>query len=104
MMYLASIFSLLLLPVVGYAAAPSFKQVVGNILVFNQLLVAAIFTITFLVVVWKIVDAWILKGGDPEAIKKGKKTLIIAVIVLVVMSGLWGILGLLISSFGTVIR
>ncbi|MBX2866717.1 hypothetical protein KTR10_02055 [Candidatus Kaiserbacteria bacterium] len=88
---------LFLLPTFAYAA--TFKDIVGEILEFNQLLVVVIFTLAFIVTIWKIVDTWIIHSGDPESIKKGKKTIIIAIIVLVIMSGLWGILELLTSSF-----
>ena len=93
---------LLSTPLLAFAQDATFKSVVGKIVEFNQLLVISIFAITFVVIVWKVVDAWILHGGDPASIEKGKKVIGIGIIVLVVMSGLWGILELLLASFQSV--
>jgi len=85
----------LVIPTQSHAA--TFKQIVAKIIDFNQLLTSSIFALVFIVFAWKIIDAWIIKGGEPDAIEKGKKTIVVGVIVLVIMSGLWGILKMLSS-------
>ena len=58
-----------------------------------------IFALTFIVFIWGIMKAWILNAGDESEIEKGKKLALWGVIVLAVMSGIWGILALLQNSF-----
>jgi len=101
-MYYLILAALLVVPSVTQAQGLSFKGIVANLLDFGQVIVLTIFALSFLVVLWKIIETWILKGGEPEARAKGKKVIITSIIVLVVMSGLWGILELLINSFKSV--
>jgi hypothetical protein len=54
-----------------------------------------VFAITLLVIVWKVIDAWIIHGGDEAKVEEGKHTAIVGIIALVVMSGIWGILSIL---------
>lgn len=57
-----------------------------------------IFGLTLAVIVWKVIDAWVLNAADDAKISEGKKTVLIGLIVLVVMTGIWGILAVLQSS------
>ena len=61
-------------------------------------LVPIIFGLTLLLITWRVIDAWIIHGGDDKKIEDGKQTMIVGVIALVVMSGIWGILAILRSS------
>ncbi len=58
-------------------------------------LVPIIFGLTLLLITWRVIDAWIIHGGDDSKIEDGKQTIIVGVIALVVMSGIWGILAIL---------
>lgn len=58
-------------------------------------LIVAIFAIAFLVVIWKIIDAWIIHPDNDTKREGGKMMAITAVIVMVIMVSIWGILELL---------
>lgn len=91
---------LLLVPhIAGAQSQPStFGGFVDVILDLIQLLIAGIFTLTLLVFIWGVVQAWILNGGDEKKVDEGKQIVTAAVIGLVVMSGIWGIVALLRSG------
>lgn len=76
----------------------NFAELVGLFISLLSLIVPLLFALTLIVIIWRIIDAWIINGGDSTKVDEGKKTALIGVIVLVVMSGIWGILELLRSS------
>lgn len=75
-----------------------FSELVGELIYIISLAIPLIFGITLLYITWKIIDAWIISAGDETKVKEGKQTALIGVLVLVVMSGIWGILAILQSS------
>lgn len=87
----------LLMPVLAHAQSQpqTFGGFVGVILDLIQTLIAGIFGLTLLVLIWGIVQAWILHGGDSNKVADGRKIVTTGVIVLVIMSGIWGIVELL---------
>lgn len=91
---------LLCTPAVALAQSrpDTFAGFVGVILDLIQTLVAGIFALTLVVLIWGIVQAWILHGGDTTKIAEGRKIVTVGVIVLVIMSGLWGIVAILRSG------
>jgi hypothetical protein len=76
----------------------TFADLVDELLSILSGIVPLIFGLTLLVIVWKLVDAWIISGGDPEKIAAGKQYALIGILVLVVMSSLWAIVYLLRSG------
>lgn len=76
----------------------NFTDVVDKLLGIINLIVPLLFALTFLYIIWGVVDAWIIHGGDEGRVEEGKNTLIVGIIALVVMSGIWGILNILKSS------
>lgn len=82
----------------NFSKHTTFADMVGQFITILNALIPLIFALTLLVIVWKVVDAWIIGAGDQYKIEEGKKTVLIGVIALVVMSGIWGILGILQSS------
>lgn len=76
----------------------NFSDLVSAFIEIITLLVPLIFALTLLVIVWKVIDAWIINSGDQSKIEEGKQTILVGVIALVVMSGIWGILSILQSS------
>jgi hypothetical protein len=73
----------------------NFSDVVSKLLGIIDLIVPLLFGLTLLFIVWGVVDAWIIHGGDEGRVEEGKNTIVIGVISLVVMSGIWGILSIL---------
>jgi hypothetical protein len=76
----------------------SFGDLVANFISIITLLIPLIFAFTLLIIIWKVIDAWIIHGGDESKVEDGKNTIIVGIIALVVMSGIWGILSILQSS------
>jgi hypothetical protein len=91
-----------LFPSLATAAAPTdFKGLLG---IFNEIigvLVGFVFTFTVFVIIWGIMQAWILNPGDERAVEKGKRIALIGIIALAIMLSIWGILSILrYSLFG----
>ena len=94
-------FLLLLAPMItwGATAPTDFKSFVGLLLNLINLAIPLIFGLTFIVLIWGIVQTWILNGGNEEAISKGKKLVVVGVAAFVLMFGIWGILAILRTTF-----
>jgi Kef-type K+ transport system membrane component KefB len=73
-----------------------FAGLVDFFIEFLNLGIIVLFALAFLVLLWNIVDTWIIHSDDPSKREEGTTMAITAVIVMVVMVSIWGILGLLI--------
>lgn len=76
----------------------NFAELVDVFLGFISLLVPLIFALVLLVLVWRVVDAWVLNADNPGKVEEGKKFALWSVLVLVVMSSIWAIVSLLRAS------
>jgi Kef-type K+ transport system membrane component KefB len=72
-----------------------FAGLVGFFLEFINLGITFIFAIAFLVVLWKMIDSWLIHADDPSKREEGTTMALTAVIVMIVMVSIWGILALL---------
>jgi len=61
-------------------------------------LIVVIFALAFIVMMWKIVDAWIIHADNDTKRDEGKAIALTAVIVMVIMASIWGILSFLKAS------
>ncbi len=97
---LGTTLTLALFPFVSNAApAPTnFKGLVGVFMEIITVLIFLIFTLTFIVFAWGIINSWIINPGDESARENGKQIALWGIIALVVMTSIWGILYLLKSS------
>lgn len=77
----------------------TFADLVSILLSILSALIPVIFAITFVYVVWRIIDTWVIHANDAESIKTGRSFVIIAILVLVLMVSVWGVVELLSSSF-----
>lgn len=73
----------------------NFSTLVGRLIDIIDILVLLVFALTLVVMLWQIINAWIIHGGDSTKVEEGKKTVFFGIIVLVVMSSIWGIVALL---------
>ncbi len=73
----------------------TFAGLVDFILGFINILIPALFGIVFLYLVVRIIDAWILHADDDSKREEGKRLMITAVLVFVVMISTWGIVALI---------
>ncbi len=72
-----------------------FAGLVRFFLEFVNLAITFVFAIAFLVVLWKMIDSWIIHADDPSKREEGTTMAITAVVVMIVMVSIWGILALL---------
>jgi succinate dehydrogenase hydrophobic anchor subunit len=76
----------------------SFKDLVKFIIDFINILVPAIFGFLFLYVMWKVIDAWIINADNETKREEGKRLILIAVLVFVLMISAWGVVALIKQS------
>jgi len=76
----------------------TYAELVSKVIGFINFLIPVLFAGVFLVIVWKIIDIWIIHGDSSEDLVKGGRFALTAVLVLVVTVSLWGILALLRNS------
>lgn len=82
------------------AYAKSFDQIVFDInrTILNPLIQFA-FIVAFVVFIWGVAE-FIRKANSPEGRKKGQDHMIWGIIGLVIMVGVYGIINILINTFG----
>ena len=51
----------------------NFSDLVNTFIGLITLVIPLIFALTFLVIAWKVIDAWIIHAGDANKIEEGKK-------------------------------
>ena len=73
----------------------TFAELVNGIVGVIGIIIPGLFAVAFLVIVWKIIDAWVINGADPQKIEEGKQLVVIGVVVFVLMLVSWGIIALL---------
>lgn len=77
----------------------TFGGLVNQILGLINIIIPAVFAIVFIVIVWKIIDAWVINGGDQTKRQEGKQLVMIGSIVFVLMLVTWGVVALLRATF-----
>jgi hypothetical protein len=82
----------------GLGPNPTFADLVNYIVELINLAVPLVFGLILVVMFWKLIDAWIINAGDQNKVAEGKQVATVGVLVLVVLSGIWGILALLRNS------
>ncbi|MBU1292967.1 pilin [Patescibacteria group bacterium] len=73
------------------------KSIVGLI---NTYIVPLVFAIAFIVFIWGVFQYFVLGGASEEKREEGKKLVMWGIIAFVVMLSLWGLVNLLVASFG----
>jgi hypothetical protein len=76
----------------------TFAGLVDFFLRFINYLIPFLFAVVFLVVMWKLFDAWVLHADDSGKQEAGRSLAIVAVIVFVLMLSAWGIVAMIRSS------
>jgi hypothetical protein len=84
----------------GYGAGTLygiFSTIFGII---NNVLIPLIFAVAFLVFIYGVFKYFILSGGDEEAQKSGRQLILWGLIGFFVMFSVWGLVNILINTFG----
>lgn len=99
------LFLVLMLAPVGLAFAQQtvtkptdLKSLLGNLTGIINILIPLIFGLTFLTIGWGVARAWIMGEATENDVERGKKIALVGVIVLAIMSAIWGILALIKSG------
>ena len=98
--------AIFLLPVIVLAGNPTPTTfggpggLVSIILGLINIIVPTIFGVLFVVIMVKIINAWVINGADETKRQEGKQLIPIAVLVFVLMLVIWGVIALLRSTFG----
>lgn len=70
------------------------------ILLIDYVLVPLVFSLAFIVFLWGIFNFFIAGGADEEKREKGKQFMVWGFIAFFVMVSLWGIVNLMVGTFG----
>jgi hypothetical protein len=73
----------------------TFSGLVDEILGLINIIIPVIFAFIFVFLVWKIFDAWVINAADESKREEGKQYAIVSVVVIVLMTMVWGIVTLL---------
>lgn len=79
----------------------TFKTFVVAIIQFlNTSVIPLLLSLAFLVVLWGIAQYFFLKREDPKARTEGMQFMVWGLVGLAVIVSMWGLVGVLLSSFG----
>lgn len=98
MRYITVLTLLTLTPLMFVYAASTptdFKSLMGGLVGIINIIIPLIFGIIFISIVWGVMRAWIMGEATQEDIERGKKVVLVGVVVLVIMTAIWGILRIL---------
>lgn len=74
------------------------KGLVDGLLDLVNLAIPLILAVVFVIMAWKLFDAWILNADNETKRDEGKKIALTGVLVLVVIVSVWGIVVMIKSS------
>lgn len=77
----------------------TFSELINLFLEFINYLIPLIFGVLFVIILWKIIDVWVINAGDEKKVGEGKTLVLTAVLVFVLMISTWGIIAMLRASF-----
>lgn len=69
----------------------TFAGLVNSILDLINLAIPAILGVVFVILAWKIFDAWVINAGDEKKQEEGRQYAMTGVLVFVVVIAVWGI-------------
>lgn len=73
----------------------TFADLLGLFMNIINTAIPVLISLTVMYYIWKLIDVWIIHGGDETKVEEGKKTALIGVVVLVIMLSVWGIVAFL---------
>lgn len=76
----------------------TFKDLVAELLGLINIAIPLLFAIVFLLFAWKLFDAWVINADDEKKQEEGRKILVTATVVFVIMISVWGIVAMLRDS------
>lgn len=77
----------------------TYAALVNGIIFLINLIIPTIIGIVFLVLIFKIFDAWVVNAADEKKREEGKQIALTSVVVMVILFSVWGIVVMLQKSF-----
>ena len=90
---------LVLFPMMAMAAATKIDEIVDKIGEIFEAIIPVLMLVAFAVFLWGVVK-FIFSGGDEEKRKSAKHLIVYGLIGLLVMIAVWGIIRVVLSTFG----
>ncbi|MEK7514587.1 MAG: pilin [Patescibacteria group bacterium] len=90
---------LTLAPSIAFAQPQTFSQVVDTILNIGNLAMPFLVALALFIFISGLVK-FLSRGGSEESVKEGKKLMLWGIIALFMMLSVWGIVRILLQSFG----
>ncbi len=86
---------------VGSCGSGTLCDLAGAIIyLINYVAVPVLFAVAFIVFIYGVFKAYILSGGDSDAVKEGHQLILWGIIGFVVMISLWGLVNLVSNTLG----
>jgi hypothetical protein len=76
----------------------NFAELISFFIGFINYFIILLIGLTFIVVIWKLIDAWIIHVDNDTKRKEGMAVAGTAAVVMAIMLSIWGILALLQNS------
>ncbi len=76
----------------------TFAELVSFLIGIINQLIPLLIGLTFLFIIWKVIDAWIIHADDETKRNEGKTIAFIGVLVTLLMVSIWGLLSFLQAS------
>ena len=76
----------------------TFKDLVAELLGLINIAIPLLFAVVFLLFAWKLFDARVINADDEKKQEEGRKILVTATVVFVIMISVWGIVAMLRDS------
>lgn len=77
----------------------TFANVTLAITIVADRLMALVVGLIVVFILWRILTAWFMGGGNPQEIERGRQTAFAGVLVLVFIFGLWGVVYIIRVTF-----
>lgn len=61
-------------------------------------LVGGVFALLFVYMIWKTIDSWIINAGEPGKREEGRKTALLAVLMMFLMLTTWAVVTVIRST------
>jgi hypothetical protein len=85
----------------GLAGSPKFQDLLGYVTcIINDSVIPLFFALALAFFIWGAVKFFIINGGEEEKRNQGKQFMLWGIIALAVMLSVWGLVGILKTTFG----
>jgi hypothetical protein len=77
----------------------TFAEVLNVFIALFDNIITLLVVLIFFFVLWRVFTTWFLHGDDPKEIERGRQSVFIGLLVLVLVIGLWGVVAIVRTTF-----